>query len=163
MPTQRTTDAAGVTRISKPDPAEGDRSLPRDTKTFLLLSGVNHNLFGSRDPKAYGSDTLAMIEERVTKFGKELGVNVVCFQTNYEGEMCEAIHYARGLGGVVMNPGAFAHYSYALHDAIDACDSPVVEVHISNVYAREEFRHNYELGLRTAIQRVAEQAAAGKA
>nr|CRX79223.1 hypothetical protein ls5931a1_00030 [Leucosporidium scottii] len=135
-----TTDSNGVTRISKVDPNEGGTK-PRDPKTYLLLSGVNHNLFGTRDPKAYGTTTLAQIEERVTKLGKELGVNIVCAQTNYEGEMCELIHYARCLGGVIMNPGAFAHYSYALHDAIDACTSPVVEVHISNVYAREEFRH----------------------
>ncbi|KAM0745706.1 3-dehydroquinate dehydratase, type II [Meredithblackwellia eburnea MCA 4105] len=146
-----------------------------------MLSGVNHNLFGERDPKQYGSTTLAEIEQGLAKVAKELGVTIVAAQTNSEGEMVDLIHYARCLGGVIMNPGAFAHYSYALHDAIDACTSPVVEVHISNVYAREEFRHKsvtarvssgyiagagiigYELGLRVALQRVEEQKAAGKA
>ncbi|GAA6007500.1 hypothetical protein JCM11491_004186 [Sporobolomyces phaffii] len=180
MPTDFTTLESGVTRITKVDPLEA-LSVPRDSKKFLLLSGVNHNLFGKRDSAQYGTTTLAEIEERVTKFGKELGVEIVCAQTNYEGEMCELIHYSRCLGGVVMNPGAWAHYSYALHDAIDACDSPVVEVHISNIHAREEFRHKsvtapkcaglisgcgilgYELGLRCAIERQAEkQAAAAK-
>ncbi|GAA5915605.1 type II 3-dehydroquinate dehydratase [Sporobolomyces salmoneus] len=180
MPTEFQTLESGVTRITKVDPVEA-LSVKRDPKKFLLLSGVNHNLFGKRDSTQYGTTTLAEIEERVTKFGKELGVEVVCAQTNYEGEMCELIHYSRCLGGVVMNPGAWAHYSYALHDAIDACDSPVVEVHISNIHAREEFRHKsvtapkcagmisgcgimgYELGLRCAIERqVEKQAAAGK-
>ncbi|SDA05387.1 BZ3501_MvSof-1269-A2-R1_Chr12-1g03371 [Microbotryum saponariae] len=119
-------DDKGVSRITKVD-ANAYKTQPRDIKTFLLLSGPNLNLFGTRDPKQYGTMTLADIEERVTKFGDELGVKIV--------------HYARCLGGVVMNPGAFAHYSYALHDAIEACTSPVIEVHISNVYAREEFRH----------------------
>ncbi|KAI5477380.1 hypothetical protein MNV49_006447 [Pseudohyphozyma bogoriensis] len=90
----------------------------------------------------YGTTTLAEIEENLTKVGRELGVNVVCFQTNSEGEMVDALHYARSLGGVVMNPGAFAHYSYALHDAVDSIlPVPFAEVQISNNYAREEFRH----------------------
>ncbi|GAA5824202.1 hypothetical protein JCM5353_000348 [Sporobolomyces roseus] len=179
MPTEFTTLDSGVTRITKVDPDEA-LTLKRDPKRFLLVSGVNHALFGKRDSTQYGTTTLAEIEERVTKFGKELGVEVVCAQTNYEGEMCELIHYSRCLGGVVMNPGAWAHYSYALLDAIDACDSPVVEVHISNIHAREEFRHKsvtapkcagmisgcgilgYELGLRCAIERQAERQAAAK-
>ncbi|BGO95314.1 hypothetical protein NBRC10512v2_007116 [Rhodotorula toruloides] len=190
MPTEFTTTSAGVRRITKVDPSEA-LDKPNDPKTFLLLSGVNHALFGKRDAKQfcppslrssslrelmgwenrYGTTTLAQIEERVTQLGKELGVEIVCAQTDYEGEMCQLIHYSRCLGGVIMNPGAWAHYSYALRDAIDACDSPVIEVHISNVYAREEFRHKsvtapvvkgyiagcgvlgYELGLRTAIER----------
>ncbi|GEM11410.1 3-dehydroquinate dehydratase [Rhodotorula toruloides] len=168
--------STGVRRITKVDPSDA-LDKPNDPKTFLLLSGVNHAL--------YGTTTLAQIEERVTELGKELGVEVVCAQTDYEGEMCQLIHYSRCLGGVIMNPGAWAHYSYALRDAIDACDSPVIEVHISNVsegvrYAREEFRHKsvtapvvkgyiaacgvlgYELGLRTAIERRRERDEEGK-
>ncbi|KAK4048431.1 hypothetical protein OIV83_004777 [Microbotryomycetes sp. JL201] len=122
----------GVERISRPNPDEGLNN-ERNKSKFLLLSGPNHNLFGKRDPKQYGTTTLAEIEQRVTKLGKELGVEVVCAQTNWEGEMIDLIHYSRCLGGVIMNPGAFAHYSYALHDAIDACGVPVIEVHISNV------------------------------
>ncbi|GAA5839195.1 hypothetical protein JCM9279_002623 [Rhodotorula babjevae] len=180
MPTEFTTTDAAVRRITKVDPNEA-LDKPNDPKTFLLLSGVNHALFGKRDAKQYGTTTLAQIEERVTKLGKELGVDIVCAQTDYEGEMCQLIHYSRCLGGVIMNPGAWAHYSYALRDAIDACDSPVVEVHISNVHAREEFRHKsvtapvcagmlsgcgvlgYDLGLRCAIERRSERDAAKKA
>ncbi|KAL8291279.1 hypothetical protein RQP46_002257 [Phenoliferia psychrophenolica] len=171
-----TTDAHGVTRLSQVDPSDG-KTLPRDPKTFLLLSGPNHNLFGERDPKQYGTTTLAEIEENLTKVALSLGVKLVCAQTNMEGEMINLLHYARCLGGVVMNPGAFAHYSYALHDAVDATTAPVIEVHISNIYAREEFRHKsvtarvasgyiagagifgYELGLRCAIERMKEQSA----
>ena len=79
-----------MTRISKVDPNEGG-TRARDTKTFLLLSGVNHNLFGTRDPAQYGSFTLAQIEEQLTKVGEELGVKIICAQTNYEGEMCELV------------------------------------------------------------------------
>ncbi|GAA5889497.1 hypothetical protein JCM5296_005965 [Sporobolomyces johnsonii] len=102
MPTEFATDSAGVTHITKVDPNDGITN-PHDPKTFLLLSGVNHNLFGKRDAKSYGTTTLAEIEQRVTKLGHELGVKILCAQTNYEGEMCELIHYSRCLGGVVMN------------------------------------------------------------
>ncbi|BGP19897.1 hypothetical protein JCM10213_008629 [Rhodosporidiobolus nylandii] len=181
MPTEFTTTSAGVTRITKVDPHEA-LTKERDPKTFLLLSGVNHALFGKRDSAQYGTATLADIEERVTKLGESLGVKVLCAQTDYEGEMCQLIHYSRCLGGVIMNPGAFAHYSYALHDAIDACDSPVVEIHISNVYARpEEWRHKsvtaakcagyiagcgiqgYDLALQVAILRQKEKLEAAAA
>lgn len=147
------------------------------TPTVLLLNGPNLNLLGTRDPEQYGTTTLAEVEQRVTALGKELGVEVVCAQTNSEGGMVDQIHAARHYAGVVMNPGAYAHYSIALRDAVDAIEAPVVEVHISNVYAREEFRHTsvtapvaagyvagcgilgYELGLRAALSRAAEQAA----
>ncbi|ASU83733.1 type II 3-dehydroquinate dehydratase [Nocardiopsis gilva YIM 90087] len=142
--------------------------------TVLLLNGPNLNLLGERDPKQYGSTSLADIEAAVTALGKELGVTVVCAQSNHEGELVEHIHAARDLDGVVINPGAFAHYSIALRDAVDAVDTPCVEVHISNVYAREPFRHTsvtapvmqgyiagcgvagYELGLRAVLRRVEE-------
>ncbi|CAM3903862.1 type II 3-dehydroquinate dehydratase [Nocardiopsis rhodophaea] len=142
--------------------------------TVLLLNGPNLNLLGERDPEQYGSTSLADIEAAVTALGKELGVTVVCAQSNHEGELVEHIHAARDLDGIVINPGAFAHYSIALRDAVDAVDTPCVEVHISNVYAREPFRHTsvtapvmqgyiagcgvagYELGLRAVLRRIEE-------
>ncbi|GAA1990944.1 type II 3-dehydroquinate dehydratase [Nocardiopsis rhodophaea] len=141
---------------------------------MLLLNGPNLNLLGERDPEQYGSTSLADIEAAVTALGKELGVTVVCAQSNHEGELVEHIHAARDLDGIVINPGAFAHYSIALRDAVDAVDTPCVEVHISNVYAREPFRHTsvtapvmqgyiagcgvagYELGLRAVLRRIEE-------
>ena len=149
--------------------------MPENTATVLLLNGPNLNLLGTRDPEQYGTTTLARVEERVVALGKELGVEVVCAQSNSEGGMVDHIHSARHYAGVVMNPGAYAHYSIALRDAIDAVEAPVVEVHISNVYAREEFRHTsvtapvtagyvagcgivgYELGLRAVLSRAAER------
>ncbi|HJE58662.1 MAG TPA: type II 3-dehydroquinate dehydratase [Nocardiopsis listeri] len=149
--------------------------MPENTATVLLLNGPNLNLLGTRDPEQYGTTTLARVEERVVALGKELGVEVVCAQSNSEGGMVDHIHSARHYAGVVMNPGAYAHYSIALRDAIDAVEAPVVEVHISNVYAREEFRRTsvtapvaagyvagcgivgYELGLRAVLSRAAER------
>lgn len=149
--------------------------MPENTATVLLLNGPNLNLLGTRDPEQYGTTTLARVEERVVALGKELGVEVVCAQSNSEGGMVDHIHSARHYAGVVMNPGAYAHYGIALRDAIDAVEAPVVEVHISNVYAREEFRHTsvtapvaagyvagcgivgYELGLRAVLSRAAER------
>ncbi|MFC3996619.1 type II 3-dehydroquinate dehydratase [Nocardiopsis sediminis] len=140
--------------------------------TVLLLNGPNLNLLGVRDPAQYGTTTLADIEKRVTDLGAELGVDVECVQSNHEGVLVDQVHRARELDGIVLNPGAFAHYSIALRDAVDAVDTPCVEVHISNVYAREEFRHTsvtapvmqgyiagcgvtgYELGLRAVLARI---------
>lgn len=151
--------------------------MPENTSTVLLLNGPNLNLLGTRDPGQYGTTTLAEVEERVMALGKEMGVEVVCAQSNSEGGMVDHVHSARHYAGVVMNPGAYAHYSIALRDAIDAVEAPVVEVHISNVYAREEFRHasvtapvvagyvagcgimGYELGLRAVLARAAERRA----
>ncbi|MEY9212315.1 type II 3-dehydroquinate dehydratase [Thermobifida halotolerans] len=109
--------------------------------TVLLLNGPNLNLLGRRDPAQYGTTTLADIEKRLVELGGELGVEVVCAQSNHEGELVDRIHAARDLDGVVFNPGAYAHTSIALRDAIDAVPTPCVEVHISNVHAREPFRH----------------------
>ncbi|KIH96554.1 3-dehydroquinate dehydratase [Streptomonospora alba] len=143
----------------------------------LLLNGPNLNLLGSRDPRQYGSVTLAEIERHVQTLGAELGAAVECAQSNHEGELVEHVHRARELDGVVYNPGAFAHYSIALRDAIEAVDVPCVEVHISNVYAREAFRHTsvtapvcqgyiagcgpvgYDLGLRAVLARIEERRA----
>jgi 3-dehydroquinate dehydratase II len=112
-------------------------------KTFLMLHGINHNMFGKRDPKQYGTITLDEINEMLEKLARELGVKVVCFQTNSEGEMCERIHqaFAEKMAGVMLNAGAWTHYSYGIRDALAILTVPVVEVHMSNIHAREEFRH----------------------
>jgi len=112
-------------------------------KTFLMLHGVNHNMFGKRDPKQYGTITLDEINGRLQSLAKELGVQVQTFQTNSEGEMCERIHqaYKDNVAGVMLNAGAWTHYSYAIRDALAILTVPVVELHMSNIHAREEFRH----------------------
>jgi 3-dehydroquinate dehydratase-2 len=112
-------------------------------KKILLLHGVNHNMFGKRDPVQYGTITLAEIDARVRALGDELGVEVTTFQTNSESTMCERIHQAfvDGVDAVVINAGAWTHYSYALRDALAILTVPIVEIHMSNIHAREEFRH----------------------
>ena len=110
---------------------------------ILMLHGVNHNMFGQRDPKQYGTVTLAQIDTQLQALGKELGAEVHSFQTNHEGAMCERIHqaYAEGVDAVLINAGAWTHYSYAIRDALAILTVPVVEVHMSNIHAREAFRH----------------------
>lgn len=146
---------------------------------FLVLHGVNLNMFGKRDPGQYGTATLAEIDARAQALARELGVELECFQTNGEGEMCERIHRAHGepIDAVIVNAGAWTHYSYAIRDALALLKVPVIEVHMSNIHAREEFRHrsviapiargqiagfgvdSYLLGLRAAV--AATQAARG--
>ena len=111
---------------------------------ILLLNGVNLNMFGHRDPKQYGTVTLAQIEQRVKSLGNELGAEVECFQTNHEGEMCERVHRAfhDKVDGVLINAGAWTHYSIALRDAVAILTCPVIELHMSNIHAREKFRHH---------------------
>ena len=111
---------------------------------FLVLHGVNLNMFGKRDPTQYGTATLADIDTALQSFAKELDVTVTSFQTNLEGAMVERIHQALGEGvdAVVINAGAWTHYSYAIADALAILPMPVVEVHMSNVHAREAFRHH---------------------
>jgi 3-dehydroquinate dehydratase-2 len=112
-------------------------------KKILVLHGVNLNMFGKRDPAQYGTITLAQIDEQLRSLAGELGVEVETFQTNHEGAMCERIHQAHGekVSAVLINAGAWTHYSYAIRDALAILTVPVFEVHMSNIHAREEFRH----------------------
>ncbi len=110
---------------------------------ILMLHGINHDMFGKRDPKQYGTITLDEINASLVTLGKELGVEMECYQTNFEGAMCERIHqgYRDGVGAVLINAGAWTHYSYGIRDALAILTCPIVEVHMSNIHAREEFRH----------------------
>jgi 3-dehydroquinate dehydratase-2 len=141
----------------------------------LVLHGVNLNMFGRRDPGMYGTITLAEIDAQLTALATELGVAIETFQTNDEGAMCERIHqgHADGTDALVINAGAWTHYSYAIRDALAILTVPIVEVHMSNVHAREPFRHDsvfagvakgqisgfgvdsYLLGLRAAVSAAA--------
>ena len=137
----------------------------------LMLHGINHNLFGKRDPLQYGTITLDEIDARLAELAESLGVQIDSFQSNYEGAMCERIHQAflEGTDAVLINAGAWTHYSYGIRDALAILSVPVVEIHMSNIHAREAFRHHsvfadvvrgqisgfgvdsYLLGLRTAV------------
>ncbi|UZE26627.1 type II 3-dehydroquinate dehydratase [Pseudomonas asplenii] len=138
---------------------------------ILMLHGINHNMFGKRDAAQYGTVTLVEIDASLRALGEELGVQVESFQTNNEGEMCERIHqgYFDNVDAVLINAGAWTHYSYGIRDALAILTVPVVELHMSNIHAREAFRHqsvfadivkgqicgfgvdSYLLGLRAAV------------
>lgn len=140
----------------------------------LMLHGINHNMFGKRDPLQYGTITLDEIDARLGELAESLGVEIESFQSNYEGAMCERIHqaYLEGTDAVLINAGAWTHYSYGIRDALAILTVPVVEIHMSNIHAREAFRHHsvfadvvrgqisgfgvdsYLLGLRTAVTAV---------
>src|SRR5947209_3193443 len=99
---------------------------------ILILHGPNLNLTGKREPEIYGTTTLAEIDERLQSIGQQRGAQIRCFQSNHEGALIDALHEARGnADGAIFNPGALAHYSYALRDAVAAVDFPVIEVHMS--------------------------------
>ncbi len=114
-----------------------------DTKTIFVLNGPNLNLLGLREPEIYGSDTLDDIADSLEDRGKELGFDIDLRQSNHEGHLTDWLHEAQGAGvhAVILNAGALTHTSVALHDAVKAITTPVIEVHISNPAAREEFRH----------------------
>jgi len=113
-------------------------------KKILMLHGINHNMFGKRDPAQYGTVTLADIDQALHSLAAELEVSVQGFQTNSEGAMCERIHRAfeDGEDAVLINAGAWTHYSYSIRDALAILTCPVVELHMSNIHAREAFRHH---------------------
>ncbi|MBR2442374.1 MAG: type II 3-dehydroquinate dehydratase [Clostridia bacterium] len=112
---------------------------------ILVMNGVNLNLTGKREKGVYGTETLEQINEKIAAFAKSNGDEVEFYQSNIEGELVNKLHEAylnKTCQGILLNAGAFTHYSYALRDAIAAIDIPVAEVHMSNVHAREAFRHN---------------------
>ena len=117
-------------------------------KKVIVLNGPNLNLLGIREPEQYGSQTLADLEALCVETGQRLGLAIECMQSNHEGVLVEAIHAARegvlagDVLGIVLNAAAYTHTSVALHDAIKGSEVPVIEVHISNVHAREPFRHH---------------------
>jgi len=110
---------------------------------ILMLHGINHNMFGKRDPVQYGTTTLFEIDDRLRMLAEELGCEVTTFQTNAEGAMCDRIHaaFSEGIDAVLINAGAWTHYSYGIRDALAILTVPIVELHMSNIHAREPFRH----------------------
>lgn len=111
-------------------------------KKILVINGVNLNMLGVREPEIYGGNTLADLEAQISKKADELGCQVEFYQSNCEGEICTKIQKAYGnTDGIIINPGAFTHYSYAIRDALGSVKIPTIEVHISNIHKREEFRH----------------------
>lgn len=139
----------------------------------LVLSGPNLNMLGTREPDVYGTTSLSDIEARLTEQAAEHGAEVGCLQSNHEGQLIDALQSTVGhYDAVVFNPGAFTHYSFALRDAVASIDVPVVEIHLSNISARESFRahsviapacvgqisgfgvESYVLGLEAAIRMV---------
>ena len=112
-------------------------------KKILILNGPNMDMVGIREPGVYGHDTLKTIEDEAISYAKSLGLECEAFQSNSEGEIIDRIHQARlDFSGIVINAGAYTHYSYAIRDAIAAVKIPVIEVHMSNIHKREEFRHH---------------------
>ncbi len=111
-------------------------------KKVMLINGPNLNMLGVRPPEIYGTDTLGDIEKMVVDKGKDMGILVECFQSNSEGAIIDCIHSCyKNFDAVILNAGAYTHYSYAIRDAIETVMLPVAEVHLSDIHKREEFRH----------------------
>ena len=109
---------------------------------LLLLSGPNLNLLGEREPETYGSETLEEHVEAAKNKAAEIGFSLEHFQSNHEGELVDSIHAARNrCSGIIINPGAFTHYAWSIHDALASFDGPIIELHISNPASREPWRH----------------------
>jgi 3-dehydroquinate dehydratase II len=123
------------------------------TASLLVLNGPNLNLLGTREPEKYGTATLADVEALAAETAARFGWTVQCRQSNHEGQLIDWIHEARGRhAGIVLNPGAYSHTSIAIRDALSAVELPVVEVHLTNIHAREEFRHrSYVSGVAEAV------------
>jgi 3-dehydroquinate dehydratase II len=113
-------------------------------KTIVMLHGVNHAMFGKRDPKQYGTITLDEINASLVALGKEVGAEIQTYQSDSEGDMCQRVHQAfkDNVDGVLINAGAWTHYSYGLRDALAILTCPFIEIHMSNVHSREPFRHH---------------------
>ncbi|OAN36460.1 type II 3-dehydroquinate dehydratase [Mycolicibacterium iranicum] len=125
-------------------------------RRLLIVNGPNLNLLGTRQPEVYGSTTLAEIEARVAEVAEEVGLKVRAVQSNHEGELIDAIQAARtDCVGIIINPAAYSHTSVAIADALRSVSLPVAEVHLSNIHAREEFRHH------SYVSAVAEMVVAG--
>lgn len=143
---------------------------------ILVLNGPNLNMLGIREPGIYGSLSLQAIEKRLSERAEQWQVKLTFYQSNHEGELIDQIHHAMSnQDGIVMNPGAFTHYSYAIRDAVSAVKLPLVEVHLSNIHQRESFRHtsviapvaigqvsgfgakSYELGLQALLDYIRQE------
>jgi 3-dehydroquinate dehydratase-2 len=108
--------------------------------TILIIHGPNLNLLGKRKPEVYGTLTLDEINRRILEYADSKGVSVDIRQSNHEGDIIDAIQQSGGVTGIILNPGGFTHTSVAIRDAVEAVDTPVIEVHLSNIYSREDFR-----------------------
>jgi 3-dehydroquinate dehydratase-2 len=115
-------------------------------KKIVIINGPNLNMLGEREPGVYGAEILAEINAWLAREAAALGIDLTFFQSNVEGEIVTAVQDAGGADGIVLNAGAYTHYSIAIRDAVATVSAPVVEVHLSNVYAREDFRHVSVIG-----------------